>query len=169
MTEYIVAFALAAAAGIVTGVSSSVFMHWFERHKMKRNLMRALDVETNRNCQIAQLNARFENDYTKTKPANVKIFFTPFHCDVWHSIINHGLLNSFDNDIVVDLVKIYNLIYEVNSWISVQNYQDDCYSPISSSRSSDSLQKTHVSELIFEGSKLLIAKIIDLRREMSFK
>jgi len=173
MSESVVGFISAVGAGIAAGVVSSGAIYVIERRKMKLSMIEALEVETKRNLQITQLNATFEIESKKiSEEKSRRILFTPFHCDVWGSLINHGLLREIDKDAVKDIVETYNLIREVNAIIlATLSSQEEvaCLPVVFNHPANEDFSEIHLSTLILEDSRILNEKLIDLRTELGFR
>lgn len=167
MAESITPFVSAVGAGIAAGVFSSAVIYWFGRRNIKVNMMKALDAESSRNKQIVQSNILFKKDFAESGANRRRVVFLSFHNDVWRSIINHGLFNSFDKAIIGDLVEMYSLIAELNSIISACNSQEDVCFPTIHDRNTNSSTNIERAELVDEFRRLN-EKIIDLRKEMKF-
>jgi len=124
----------------------------------------ALDAETLRNRQIVQSNILFDKHHSDSI-AKKKTIFLSLHNDVWHSIINQSLFNSFDKTIVGDLVEMYELIAEINAIISSNLQVDVCFPTVNVG--SDDSHYIEVSKLA-DAFVQLNEKIIDLRKELRF-
>ena len=170
MLEILLSLASGIGVGILVSLFSTIYAHYSENRKMKLNMMKALDVETKRNWEIARLNRVFETKYKKVNRKNrKKVLFVPFHCDVWKAIVSHGLLKAFDKEVLDDIVDTYAVIHEVNSLIAKQEYPDSICSPIHSHEPKDVSTGTDLSILIFDESKQLIGKLSDLRTELGLR
>jgi hypothetical protein len=173
MSESLVGFISAVGAGIAAGVVSSGAIYIIERRKMKLSMIEALEVETYRNLQITQLNATFEIESKRiSEEESQRMLFTPFHCDVWGSIINHGLLREIDKDAVKDLVETYNLIREVNAIIlaALSSQENVASLPVVFNHpTNEDFSEIHLSTLILQDSRILNEKLIDLRTELGFR
>jgi len=97
------------------------------QQKVKKQLRYALDIETNRNFELTNINVKKIIKFIDTDlVSNIEPLLFSLHDHVWKLIISQGSLEIIDEQIIFNkLLNIYNLIHEFNSIIHISKTKDD--------------------------------------------
>lgn len=161
---------IAVVSGIIVALFSVHYKDYRDREIMKKELYRALGIETKRNIELIRAIVDFDSSYSKITPEyRKKAILVPYHTDVWQSIINRGLLYVFkDKDVTESLVEVCNSIHEINGLIVGQEYKEQVIVSLAySTKASDVIQGIYLPSAISNKSQALRNKMKELRKKLN--